>query len=90
MNLWQCSHHGCKSTCRGTGGAIGLLAIGWFFRPGARVGSLELFCPVHRPDPEPCHEDGTNLGNPCTMCVADKQAKQIQTVIGAIYPEARL
>jgi len=30
LNLWQCQFPGCRSTAVGTGGALGLRAIGWF------------------------------------------------------------
>jgi len=45
MNLWECDHPGCKCTAVGVGGAIGLRAIGWYFKRGPIIR-----CPNHRPD----------------------------------------
>ena len=44
MNLWECGHSGCKCTAVGTGGAVGLRAVWWYFEMGP-----QLFCPDHHP-----------------------------------------
>ena len=45
MNKWECQHKGCRNSCVGVGGAIGLRAIGWYFELGPVI-----LCPAHRPD----------------------------------------
>lgn len=77
MNLWECEHPGCKSTAVGVGGAVGLLAIGWYFRRGI---PSKLFCPIHRPDEIPCVELGEHLGKPCPTCAAEKVACALQAM----------
>lgn len=77
MNLWQCKHAGCKSTAVGTGGAIGLRAIGWWFLPGQ-----DILCPNHRPDP--IDGDGRYLDctrKNCSQCKATEEAESWQAKI---------
>lgn len=83
MNVWECEHPGCTSKAVGTGGAIGLHAIGWYFTAGSVHGNYEslLFCPAHRPDPIPCTEESENKGNPCSACAADSAVKPIQLAL---------
>jgi len=54
MNVWQCDHEGCESTCVGIGGAVGLVAIGWYFKKGNMrrgVGEHPItLCPIHHPE----------------------------------------
>ncbi len=51
MNKWECEHPGCKRSCIGIGGAVGLIAIGWYFKPGKGIAlSAQIYCPEHRPD----------------------------------------
>lgn len=76
LNQWECEHPGCKSTAVGVGGAVGLLAIGWWFELGPT-----LFCPAHRPAPIPCRDDGDNRGKPCSQCAAEEDADLIQNAI---------
>lgn len=73
MNLWQCDAPGCKRTAIGSGGAIGLRAIGWFVRLGPVV-----FCPGHRPDHGPCEE---HEGETCSLCPSEAEAKRFQDMI---------
>lgn len=77
-NEWQCEVPSCDRTAVGTGGAIGLRAIGWYFEP-----NLGLFCPSHRPDGStkriaqvPCDQAG-----PCSGCKADEEADRLQYLI---------
>lgn len=57
MNIWNCDYPGCKHSCIGICGAVGLAAIGWKFIPGigfALKGVLQIprfFCPIHRDEP---------------------------------------
>lgn len=76
LNRWECEHSGCTSRATGTGGASGLLAIGWWFLPGSKI-----LCPAHRPDPVPCRADGDNRGKPCSTCAGDAEADMIQHAI---------
>lgn len=62
MNLWECDHPDCNASAVGEGGAVGLRAIGWYFKPGPI-----LYCPRHRPDAIPCVE-------PCRRARATRQA----------------
>lgn len=64
MNLWECQHPGCKCTAVGSGGAIGLLAIGWYFVPGPKI-----LCPAHHPAGYPAAMDQANNYN---RAIADK------------------
>lgn len=79
MNLWKCDHPGCDSKVMGVGTAWGLLAIGWWFRPGSHI-----FCPIHRPDKDAInkqHHCGVN--GACSFCTAERTAKQLQDRISA-------
>jgi hypothetical protein len=76
MNLWACTHRGCKNTAVGSGGAIGLRAVGWYFVPGAM-----LRCPAHRPDERPCGDYGENQGKPCSQCAGEEEATRMQVLI---------
>lgn len=72
MNHWECNHKGCTSVAEGSGGAMGLRAIGWYFRPGPM-----LLCPRHRPDPTPCVDKASEgcEGESCTNCTAEQEAQ---------------
>ena len=95
VNRWECDQPGCDRQCVGTGGAIGLRAIGWWFLPGPR-----LFCPAHRPDPatepigEPDPRDkwvgshGPEAPYPCSMCAADREADYLQDAIPGLLERA--
>jgi hypothetical protein len=78
MSKWECGHHGCDVTAVGSGGAVGLRAIGWWFEPGPH-----LFCPAHRPDPSPCHQEynAGNEGKSCPFCTAEAEAHGHQEAI---------
>jgi len=52
VNRWKCDHPDCTRECVGTGGAVGLRAIGWWF-----VYAGPIYCPAHRPDPIHCAAD---------------------------------
>lgn len=82
MNLWECEHPGCKNTAIGTGGAIGLTAIGWYFIPGPVI-----LCPAHRPDGIRCTDpDGTDSPNgKCSICKAQLEADKIQSFITLVH-----
>lgn len=99
MNRWDCDKHGCNSTAVGSGGAVGLRAIGWYFVRGK---SSELFpgaytlprilCPFHRPDGIPCREnpesplDRTYQGQNCGLCIAEDEAKVFQAILEPALP----
>jgi hypothetical protein len=94
MNKWDCDHDGCTTTAVGTGGAIGLLAIGWYFVAGTWGRSGQLLCPAHRPDPIPCADDSRDddgnyrtFGKPCSDCKADEIADVIQHAIAHHYDQ---
>ena len=82
MNAWECDFPGCTSAAVGTGGAIGLAAIGWWFRPGGISGGagLNIRCPSHRPDPIPCTNSSIERDE-CSNCRADQVAEEIQNAI---------
>lgn len=44
MNLWECQARDCARAAYGFGGAIGLMAIGWYFAKGPTI-----YCPQHHP-----------------------------------------
>lgn len=79
MNLWECSKVDCTQTCVGLGGAIGLVAIGWYFKRGSAdpIRPPTLFCPGHHPSPamKKCKEFN------CEIC---QQTKMIQAEIKMI------
>lgn len=81
MNLWECEQPGCRSQAVGSGTALGLRAIGWYVKIGGPA--PEIFCPRHRPDPMPCIEQGVNLGNACSECAGEAQARNLQGLIVA-------
>jgi hypothetical protein len=78
LSLWKCDEPGCKSTAVGSGGAVGLRAVGWYFLPGPF-----LRCPNHRPDPAPCHQEGNtdNTGKTCSNCAAEDEARRLQQLV---------
>lgn len=78
MNLWECGEPGCKSKAVGSGGAIGLRAVGWHFA----INGGPLRCPAHRPDQTPCTDANDNRGKPCSLCPAEMEANRFQTLIG--------
>jgi hypothetical protein len=81
MNRWECEEPGCKSIADGVGGAAGLVAIGWFFRPGPTI-----LCPAHRPDRVPCRDGGA----PCPVCAGRRAADAARTALeGAGLVEPR-
>lgn len=79
LNKWECAWPDCRSTAVGTGGALGLRAVGWFFSIGRGP-----FCPAHRPDGTllrnkesyPCDQDG-----PCGPCKGELEAANLQNLI---------
>ncbi len=84
MNLWECEAPECANTAVGTGGAVGLRAIGWYFSVGPTI-----LCPAHHPDKLPCTdvpsmptaEERRNAGRPCSLCASEAQAERIQSQI---------
>lgn len=78
MNLWACQHPGCPHTVVGCGGAVGLRAIGWYFRVGPVI-----VCPAHRPDGGPCVRPAADADpNPtCSLCRAETDAMRCQRII---------
>ena len=87
MNKWQCDHKGCSRVAYGTGGAVGLRAIGWWFKVGTGWSQGPLFCPAHRPDPAPCHDEGNedNAGRPCSLCAAEDEVRTLQAKNGPLW-----
>lgn len=91
MNQWRCNGINyetgkrCTITACGSGGAIGLRAIGWWFEPGH-----EVRCPAHRPDAHgACREAyrmaGDALGpDPCSSCTADEEAERFQLALAKV------
>lgn len=81
MNRWRCEHPGCTREVVGCGGAIGLRAIGWYFRPAPVI-----LCPAHRPDPiatrAPLHDPDDNDDALCRLCRADLEAYRWQLLMG--------
>ena len=73
MNVWECEHPKCGRKCIGTGGAVGLRAIGWWFVPGLKN---NIFCPAHRPDTVPCLEDIKPYD--CHFCAGELEADKWQ------------
>ena len=71
MNRWECE--ACDQAATGIGGAIGLRAIGWYFRPGPVI-----LCPRHRPDRVECRD---RPGVPCAICAAEAEAQRAQALI---------
>jgi hypothetical protein len=81
MNQWICGRAGCGTQAHGTGGALGLRAIGWYFEPGNPP-----FCPAHWPGhKQGCGKlpsvEGTAPDPDCSQCAAEKQANQWQEVM---------
>lgn len=79
MNLWECDFPGCKSKSVGVGGAIGLRAIGWYFKIGKG-----LFCPNHIPYPTEICKDYGDVHGKCPYCTAEKWASNLQKLIEEI------
>ena len=79
MNKWECTHSGCTRTAVGRGGAAGLIAVGWYFKPGtASRPDGVLLCPDHYP-PGHCKVPG---GPPeCNRCEGDDSARFLQSLI---------
>lgn len=86
-NRWDCDYPGCTEYVVGLGGAIGLRAIGWYFKPaGTRQGGHPLepsiACPRHRFDAE---RHGPNLRHPketlCGICPGQRDADRFQALI---------
>jgi hypothetical protein len=83
MNLWECEHPGCNSRATGTGGAIGLRAIGWYFHPAGPI-----FCPVHRPDGIPCTDERapeTSRAEACPLCAGEGESEHWQQIMNESY-----
>ncbi len=76
MNKWVCQHRGCGKSVVGCGGALGLRAIGWYFRKGPII-----FCPVCRPDGVQCLENPELKA--CSLCAGGQEAKRFQAMIAA-------
>lgn len=88
MNKWECDHPGCGNAVVGTGGAIGLRAVGWYFRPGSNLSGGDLYCPAHRPDPIECSdsmipEDERKAS--CSLCAAEGESEYWQSRMEAEY-----
>lgn len=77
MNRWECQFANCSRTVVGVGGAVGLRAIGWWFKPGP-----EIFCPAHYPRTILCREVGVSE-RPCNFCAAEDQARILQNYLWA-------
>lgn len=80
MNRWQCGEPGCRRTAVGSGGAVGLRAIGWFFEPGRDIAGPTLRCPMHRPDPIPRRES-TCETDLCPLCQGNRVAELLQVLL---------
>lgn len=87
LNKWECSHPGCTFHCVGTGGAIGLRAIGWFVSLSPHSYPL-ILCPAHREDirPVPCKDlpghgkDSHSMVHPlCHVCGVNSVTMLYQT-----------
>ncbi len=78
MNLWKCQHPECTHTAVGCGGAVGLRAIGWYFRLGPVI-----LCPQHRPDGRLCTRPAADVDpDPaCGLCTAETDAMRYQRII---------
>lgn len=78
LNKWECGARDCKSTAVGSGGALGLRAIGWWFESGEPT-----FCPLHRPDKTEKRAAAILCGvaGPCAHCKGDLEADKIQFLI---------
>jgi hypothetical protein len=75
VNVWECADVHCSRKCYGTGGAIGLRAIGWWFETGGAI-----LCPQHRPaEGTKCRE--TTQSGPCQLCAAEIEAEKWQSLI---------
>lgn len=88
MNKWECMHTGCDSVALGVGSAVGLVAIGWYFRPGTRMRGPILFCPFHRPDPfRECVADppADRRPGPCSLCRAEQEMREWQRAMMRVY-----
>lgn len=70
MNIWECLFPECGLTVAGLGGAIGLRAIGWYYRKGAGFSGPTIMCPRHRADMD--------------LSEAEDNAKAIQRTIGVL------
>ncbi len=97
MNYWECDYrdpgHGarCNSKAMGLGGAIGLVAIGWYFDRHNlnEMGTGILLCPAHRPDKIPCKLVDSKLNELCSYCKAEAKANYFQEILildGRIWP----
>lgn len=76
MNKWECDVPSCASVAIGNGGAIGLVAIGWWFQRGEYGMGPILYCGFHRPDKIPCLENENE--HMCSLCPAEQVAARIQ------------
>jgi hypothetical protein len=79
MNVWHCDYPRCISSASGTGEAIGLRAIGWWFIPGDRT-VPEIFCPAHRPD-RTCDHGVCPGGDACPGYTGHREATAWQTLM---------
>lgn len=79
MNEWECEAPGCPYKVVGLGSAVGLRAIGWYFRLGSGMSRPLVYCPVHRPDAIRCEQaDGPEE---CHVCAGRVQAKVLQAML---------
>lgn len=83
MIKWRCQYKNpltaetCKVVAEGCGQPVGLLAIGWYY-----LDPLNLFCPLHRPDPIPGVYAGCSLRS-CGHCKGQMEADRFQKRLGA-------
>ena len=81
MNRWDCQHRGCKRHVLGTGGAVGLRAVGWQVSFAGPPGSgPRILCPAHRYDTIPCQES-PGRSFLCSLCRAEADAGKLQELI---------
>ncbi len=79
MNRWNCEYPNCERSVTGTGGAIGLRAIGWYFERGVSMDGPTIRCPTHRPDGVQCRDDPEEKS--CPFCAADAEAERWQALL---------
>jgi hypothetical protein len=94
MNKWECHKTGCTMTANGVGGAIGLRAIGWYWKAGnSPLYESELYCPIHwpkehiKPAPQDCLFRRVEMctaqeGELCSHDTTEQQADKLQIAMG--------
>lgn len=82
MNKWECNFPGCDVIAIGSGGAVGLRAIGWFFQLGSLrpLRAAVILCPAHNVDVAAI-ECRMHPGSPCRSCAVEAAAMRIQAAI---------